>query len=74
MWLPVTISLPLFATVRFRPLWMIHLVRAFNVLFFANSLVNPILYAIRMPDFKRALVSLFRRQQRRVEIVPLGPL
>ena len=74
MWLPVTITLPLFATVRFRPLYMIHLVRAFNVLFFANSLVNPILYAIRIPDFKRALGLLFRRQQRRVEIVPLGPL
>ena len=33
-------------------------------LFFANSLVNPILYTIRMPDFKRALLSLFRRPQR----------
>ena len=29
----------------------------------ANSLVNPILYAIRMPEFRRALLSLFRRQQ-----------
>ena len=47
---------------------------AFVVLFFANSFVNPILYAVRMPDFKRALVSLFRRQQRQVEIFPLGPL
>ena len=33
-------------------------------LFYANSLVNPILYAIRMPDFKKALLSLFRRHQR----------
>ena len=33
-------------------------------LFFANSLVNPILYTIRMPDFKKALLSLFRRHQR----------
>ena len=33
-------------------------------LFFANSLVNPILYTIRMPDFKKALLSLFRRPQR----------
>ena len=47
---------------------------AFVVLFLANSLVNPILYAVRMPDFKRALVSLFRRQQRQVNIFPLGPL
>ena len=48
---------------------------AFIVLFYANSLANPILYAIRMPDFKRALISLFRRgQQRRLEIIPLGLL
>ena len=33
-------------------------------LFYANSLVNPILYTIRMPDFKKALLSLFRRHQR----------
>ena len=33
-------------------------------LFFANSLVNPILYTIRMSDFKKALLSLFRRPQR----------
>ncbi|CAH3192465.1 unnamed protein product [Porites evermanni] len=32
-------------------------------LYNANSLVNPILYAIRMPEFRRALLSLFRRQQ-----------
>ena len=51
-----------------------HLSFAFIVLFFANSLVNPILYAVTMPDFKSALVSLFRRQQRQVEIIPLGPL
>ena len=43
-----------------------------TVLYFANSLVNPILYAIRMPDFKRALVSLFlcRAHQRQV-VLPL---
>ena len=51
-----------------------HLAGAFIVLFFANSLVNPILYAVRISDFKRALVSLFRRHQRQVEIIPLGPI
>ncbi|XP_068682105.1 histamine H2 receptor-like [Montipora foliosa] len=30
------------------------------LLFYANSLVNPILYATRIPDFKRAVISLFR--------------
>ncbi|XP_078364272.1 histamine H2 receptor-like [Oculina patagonica] len=35
------------------------------VLFFANSLVNPILYTIRLPEFRRALVALFRKRPRR---------
>ncbi|CAH3188681.1 unnamed protein product [Porites evermanni] len=33
-------------------------------LFYTNSLVNPILYAIRMPDFKKALLSFFRCHRR----------
>ncbi|XP_078363814.1 uncharacterized protein LOC144648045, partial [Oculina patagonica] len=43
----------------------------FLVLFFANSLVNPILYAIRMPEYRSAVLALFRRrpqQQRQVEM------
>ena len=43
-----------------------------NFLFFANSLVNPILYAIRMSDFKKALVSLLRRHQRENAAIPLN--
>ena len=76
MWLPITMfSLFLVSFGSFLP-WtvFIRVLSALSILCFANSLVNPILYAIRMPDFKRALVSLFRRQQRQVEIVPLGPL
>ena len=41
-------------------------------LFYANSLVNPILYTIRMPDFKKALLSLFRRHQRENGAIPLN--
>ena len=41
-------------------------------LFFANSLVNPILYTMRMPDFKKALLSLFRRHQRENVAIPLN--
>ena len=41
-------------------------------LFYANSLVNPILYTIRMPDFKKALLSLFRRPQRENVAIPLS--
>ena len=38
-------------------------------LFNANSLVNPLLYAIRMPAFKRALVALFK-QRRDAVVLP----
>ena len=30
---------------------------SFNFMFYANSLVNPVLYTFRMPEFKRALLS-----------------
>ena len=77
MWLPFTIYSLLLATFRSFLPWRVirHLYHVFAVLCYANSLINPILYAIRMPDFKRALFSLFRRrQQRQVEIIPLGLL
>ena len=44
------------------------------ILFFANSFLNPILYTMRMPGFRRAL-KMFCRQRpqphRQVEIIPL---
>ena len=45
---------------------------SFLFLLFANCLVNPILYTIRMPDFKKALLSLFRRHQRENAVIPLN--
>ena len=42
----------------------------FVLLFFANSLVNPILYTVRIPEFKKALFSLLRRQQRQNVAIP----
>ena len=47
------------------------LISSFRFLYYASSLVNPILYTIRMPDFKRALLSLFRRHQRE-NVIPLN--
>ena len=44
------------------------------VLYFANSLVNPILYTTRMPHFRSALAALFCRppqQLNQVEVIPL---
>ena len=47
--------------------WSLSMITLFN----ANSLVNPLLYAIRMPAFKRALFALFK--QRRDAVVPPHP-
>ena len=78
MWLPYVISsLLFFTTDSFKTLSKLKTSRLnypLIVLFYANSFVNPILYAIRMPGFKTALVSLFRRQQRQIEVFPLYPL
>jgi len=51
-----------------------HLDSAIHVLYFANSLVNPIVYAMRMPEYRSALLALFRkrtRQQREDAAFPL---
>ena len=37
-----------------------HLGFSSNFMFYANSLVNPLLYTVRIPEFKRALVSILR--------------
>ena len=49
-----------------------NLYNSLGFLFYANSLVNPILYTIRMPDFKKALLSLFRRHQRENVVISLN--
>ena len=51
----------------------IRLNHALVVLFFANSLANPILYAIRMPEYRSAFLALFRKpqQQRQDAVFPL---
>ena len=38
-----------------------HLENALMVLFYANSLANPVLYAIRMPEYRLAVFALFRK-------------
>ena len=44
------------------------------VLYHANSLVNPIIYAARMPDFRRTLAALFRRRLQQLNPAPVIPL
>ena len=48
----------------------------FIFLFSANSLVNPVLYTFRIPEFKRALFSLLRcgRQPESAQVFPLNDL
>ena len=41
-----------------------HLESAIYFLYFANSFVNPILYAMRMPEYRSALLALFRKRTR----------
>ena len=44
-------------------------------LFLMNSVVNPIVYTIRMPEFKKALLMLFKRQRRQnARDIPLHAL
>ena len=48
-----------------------------RVLFYASSLVNPILDAVRMPKYRSAVLALFRRrpqQQRQISILSLNDM
>ena len=54
------------------PLELHRLIYSLSFLYYANSLVNPILYAVRMPDFKKALLSLFRRPHTEKVVIPLN--
>ena len=43
---------------------------SFTLLHHTNSLVNPIIYTIRIPEFRRALLILFKRRQRQNVGIP----
>ena len=47
--------------------WSFHLAVSFTVLTTANSLVNPILYAVRMAEFRKIVSQLFVRSSGRRE-------
>ena len=76
LWLPYSIfvflswSTDIFSSLSFQECF--DLIYSSIFLCSANSLVNPILYTIRMPDFKKALLSLFRRHQRENVAIPLN--
>ena len=65
MWLPHVIA-------SFSHLKSERLQNSLGVLFFANSFVNVIVYTIRMPEFKKAILELFKRRQRQnAAVIPL---
>ncbi|XP_068676716.1 substance-K receptor-like isoform X2 [Montipora foliosa] len=53
-----------------------HLFYSLGCLFYANSIINPLLYALKMPEFKRALFLLLRCRSRSesVEVFPLNDI
>ena len=68
MWLPYAVATFLFfqSSLKFLSLQeSFRLESSLRILYFMNSLVNPIVYAMRMPEFRNALLLLFKCQQRR---------
>ena len=73
LWLPyVVYTFVSFSVLgRFSSLAHFRLRLSFSLLYHTNSLVNPIIYTIRMPEFRRALLVLFKRRQRQNAVIPL---
>ena len=80
LYLPLVVTWLVYFTSKFdilgslSPSVRFHLYRALPVLFYSNSLVNPILYAICLPEYRSAFLALFRKrpqQQRQIAVLPL---
>ena len=79
MWLPYAlITFLFFQSSALKFLSFQELVRlglSLKILYFMNSLVNPIVYTIRIPEFRKALLLLFKRQRRQnARDIPLHAL
>ena len=78
MWLPHAVFIFLDQTAIIKFLSSQESVRldfSLKILYFMNSLVNPIVYTIRMPEFRKALLLLFKRQRRQnARDIPLHAL
>ena len=73
LWLPYVVytCVPFSVLDRFSFLTYLRLRLFFSLLYRTNSLVNPIIYTIRMPEFRRALLILFKRRQRQNAAIAL---
>ena len=72
LWLPFVVFtfFPSISVIhRFSFLAHFRLRLCFSLLYHTNSLVNPIIYTIRMPAFRRALLILFKRRQRQNVVI-----
>ena len=78
MWLPfavLTFSIQSSIIELLSPQELARLEFSLTILYFMNSLVNPIVYTIRMPEFRKALLVLFKRQRRQnARDIPLHAL
>ena len=73
LWLPDIILTFLFLTVIHTLSFttFLRLKLYFILLYHTNFLVNPIIYTIRMPEFRRALLISFKRRQGQNAVIPL---
>ena len=79
MWLPYAVLIFLLSRTSIMkfltPLELLRLLLSLTILYFMNSLVNPIVYTIRIPEFRKALLLLFKRQRRQnARDIPLHAL
>ncbi|CAH3177623.1 unnamed protein product [Porites evermanni] len=77
MWVPYTVFVFL-SSIFFQSLSFQEYVRltfSLNILYLMNSLVNPIVYTIRIPKFRKAFLLLFKCQRRQnAQDIPLHAL
>ena len=75
MWLPFTAATFVYHTTdSIRSLSYTKIMRlniSLLLLFYTNSFVNPVVYTIRMPEYRKALLLLFTRRQRQNAVIPL---
>ena len=74
LWLPYVVYTFVLRFVLVRFSFLTHYLRlrlSLTLLYHTNSLVNPIIYTIRMPEFRRALLIFFKRRQRQNAAIPL---
>ncbi|XP_073231576.1 uncharacterized protein [Porites lutea] len=78
MWLPFAVFAFLYQTGIIRFLSFQEVLRldfSLKILYLMNSHVNSIVYTIRIPEFRKALLLLFKRQRRQnAQVIPLHAL